>query len=415
MRIAVLGGGGVGVCAALEIARHGHFVDLYEQDPLPVRRASRINEGKIHQGFLYAKDAAHRTARTMIRGALAFTACLSRWIELREDTVHLSTPFVYAIHKDTMVDVDRLRGHFASCCTIAHEMRSVSGLKYLGRDEPWSFRDLERGEIERVLDPRFTTAAIVTSELSVDPRIIAERLSDGALSEPRITFIGGARVIDVARRTRGAGFDVTFDRDGVQKSGPYDHVVNALWEGRLAVDRRLGIEPSRPWIHRHKFGNRVRVRLAAEDLPSVTMVLGPFGDLVNFGPNGFYLSWYPIGMVATSLDLEPPREWQNIRPEIRREVFERSREHWLTLCPKLKDIAIEPSAVDATSGAIFAWGETDISDPDSKLHDRYQIGVHTVDRYHSVNTGKYTMVPYLGLKAAERVLGVEPEEFGLRD
>jgi hypothetical protein len=30
-----------------------------------------------------------------------------------------------------------------------------------------------------------------------------------------------------------------------------------------------------------------------------------------------------------------------------------------------------------------------------------------VDGYHSVNTGKYTMVPYLGLRAAERVLGVE--------
>ena len=62
---------------------------------------------------------------------------------------------------------------------------------------------------------------------------------------------------------------------------------------------------------------------------------------------------------------------------------------------------------------IFAWGESDISDPHSKLHDRYQIGVHSVDRYHSVNTGKYTLVPYFGLKAAERVLGIESNDFGL--
>ena len=91
----------------------------------------------------------------------------------------------------------------------------------------------------------------------------------------------------------------------------------------------------------------------------------------------------------------------------------RSLEHWSTLCPKLKDIRFGPDAIDATSGVIFAWGESDIGDPDSKLHDRYQIGVHTLDRYHSVNTGKYTLVPYLGLKAAERVLGLKTNDFGL--
>ena len=26
--------------------------------------------------------------------------------------------------------------------------------------------------------------------------------------------------------------------------------------------------------------------------------------------------------------------------------------------------------------------------------------------YHTVNTGKYTMVPYLGYKVAERILGI---------
>lgn len=411
MRIAVLGGGGVGACAALEVARHGHHVDVYEQDAQPVWRASRVNEGKIHQGFLYAKDTSLRTARMMARGALTFTACLSRWIDVGPDSLKTSTPFIYAVHRDTLVDPDGLRTHFTACCAIFREMQAASGLRYLGRDEPVHFAQLDAGEIEQTFDRDVITAAFATSELSIDPRVIAERLRVAMLAEPRVTFIGGARVVDVARRN--GGYEVAFDDGAAQKAGPYDHVVNALWEGRLAIDQRLGFMPEQRWVHRHKFGNRVQVALAPGDLPSVTVVLGPFGDVVNFGANGFFLSWYPSGMVARSDALEPPRDWNALDQPARYDIFQRSLEQWLSLCPRLNEITFAREAVDPASGAIFAWGDRDIGDPDSKLHDRYEIGVHSVDRYHSINTGKYTLVPYLGLKAAERVLAREPDDFGL--
>ena len=175
----------------------------------------------------------------------------------------------------------------------------------------------------------------------------------------------------------------------------------------------MGVAPQQRWIHRHKFGNRVNVALGHSDLPSVTIVLGAFGDVVNFGANGFFLSWYPSGMVASSHALEPPRDWNDLDAPSRHKIFERSLQRWLGICPQLNQVAFDRAAVDPASGAIFAWGDSDIGDPASKLHDRYEIGVHSVDRYHSVNTGKYTMVPYLGLKTAERVLGVEPDHLGL--
>jgi glycine/D-amino acid oxidase-like deaminating enzyme len=411
LRIAILGGGGVGTCAALEIARHGHHVDVFEQDAQPVWRASRVNEGKIHQGFLYAKDTSLRTARMMARGALTFTACLSRWIDVGPDSLNFSTPFMYAVHRDTQVDVARLRVHFAACCSIFAEMQAASGLRYLGRDEPAHFSPLDRREIEQAFDPQVITAAFITSEYSIDPRVIAHRLGAALLAEPRVSFIGGARVVDVARRN--GGYQVAYDDGSAQMAGPYDHVVNALWEGRLAIDQRLGLAPEQSWIHRHKFGNRVGVALGRSDLPSVTIVLGPFGDVVNFGANGFFLSWYPSGMVASSHALEPPRDWNELSAPTRHEIFERSLERWLGICPKLNDVTFDRAAVDPASGAIFAWGDSDIGDPASKLHDRYEIGIHSVDRYHSINTGKYTMVPYLGLKTAERVLSLEPDHLGL--
>ena len=55
-RIAILGAGGLGVCTALELANRGYLVDLYEENNAPVKKASYVQEGKIHLGLIYAMD-----------------------------------------------------------------------------------------------------------------------------------------------------------------------------------------------------------------------------------------------------------------------------------------------------------------------------------------------------------------------
>jgi hypothetical protein len=54
-------------------------------------------------------------------------------------------------------------------------------------------------------------------------------------------------------------------------------------------------------------------------------------------------------------------------------------------------------------GVIVAWGETDIYDPLSELHRRYEIGVTSEGRYHSIDPGKLTMAPYFAERCADRV------------
>jgi hypothetical protein len=54
-------------------------------------------------------------------------------------------------------------------------------------------------------------------------------------------------------------------------------------------------------------------------------------------------------------------------------------------------------------GAIVAWGKTDIYDPASELHRRYEIGVTSAGRFHSIDPGKLTMVPYFAEICAERI------------
>ena len=50
-----------------------------------------------------------------------------------------------------------------------------------------------------------------------------------------------------------------------------------------------------------------------------------------------------------------------------------------------------------------AAGHSDIDDPASELHCRYDVGVKSFGRYHSVDTGKLTLAPRLSVQAANAV------------
>ena len=81
LSVAVLGAGIMGCCAALRLARAGCTVTLVDQATAPMSGASRWNEGKIHLGFLYARDSSGRTAAELLPGGLAFKALVEELIE----------------------------------------------------------------------------------------------------------------------------------------------------------------------------------------------------------------------------------------------------------------------------------------------------------------------------------------------
>ena len=405
MRIAILGAGSTGVCAALELAGRGHTVDLYDENAEPVVRASRNNEGKVHLGLVYAKDRSLKTARTMIWGALHFAVCLRRWIDLEPDDGSISTAYYYGVHKGTMSRPEELKGHYDQRRTLFDDAYSATGLSYLGRDRTLTVEELSRRELEKLVDQDWFLTAFRTSERGVEPRVVAERLRAAVRANPRIRFISSARVTEVAwagaRRLR-----VSFRADAEERTDTYDQVANCLWHGRLEIDARLGLSPERPWIYRYKLGGWVNVPLRPETVPSLTVVLGPFGDLVNYTRRGVYLSWYPVGMIGTSKELQPPDWDASLTATAGHTIVRRSYEEWLKRCPGLGAIDCATEVVEPAGGVIFAWGETDIDSQESRLHTRDEVGIHSVESYHSVNTGKYTMSPYLGYKTAERILGI---------
>ena len=64
----------------------------------------------------------------MIRGALTFTACLSRWIHVGPESLKLSTPFIYAVHKGTMVDPKLLGRELQVGAVLSGKVRQMQDM-----------------------------------------------------------------------------------------------------------------------------------------------------------------------------------------------------------------------------------------------------------------------------------------------
>jgi hypothetical protein len=403
-RIAIIGAGGTGACAALELASRGHEVDLFERRAQAVSEASFVNEGKVHLGLIYALDARLRTAAWMIEGALAFEENLRRWIPFRAADV-VSTPFHYCVHRGSLLEPDSLARHYERCAALYREKAAACGRDYLGLGEGCAVARMKEEEYEALVDPAYFTAVFRTTERAVDPRAIAERLRRALAGEPRIRLHARHRVLGVEPRPRG-GFRLAIETGGDRIEETFTDVVNAGWYERLGIDRPLGIAPPRRWSHRYKFGHRVAIRPRADAIPSCTVVQGPFGDIVNFGARGLFLSWYPIGRTGMSTDEVAPDWHTAYSPEERLDVYRRSLAEWRKRCARLADLPDGPDRVDPAGGVIYALGTTDVDDESSELHHRYEIGIQSRGRYHSVDTGKYTLVPYWGLRVADRVEGI---------
>lgn len=399
--IAILGAGIQGTCAALALAARGCRVELFDQAPQAVTQASLWNEGKIHLGLLYARDSSNRTTDIMLHGALAFDTALQRLTGRSRPADLLSSPFRYVIHRTSQLSVDAVTAHFETVAGRYRAARAASGLSYFGHESDFVWERLPERDQPVEFEDDETLAAFRTIELSVDPHTVATMLREAVAEQTRIQFQANSRVERVAIDSAGAPTIVV---KGEGALGSYDHVVNALWQDRLRVDATAGLRPDRPWLHRYKLA----VHITGADgppLPSTTIMLGEYGDVVDFGGGRHYLSWYPACKLGEWADLQPPDATSLLDDAIRRTVLDATLKALAGIVPSVGALDLSRAAVKVAGGYIFAWGQTGIADPRSELHGRSDIGIHSNGRYHSIDTGKYGMAPYFAELLADRLCG----------
>lgn len=401
MRVAVLGGGLQGCCVALSLADRGIDVTIFDCNERLLSRTAVANEGKIHLGYMYANDPGLATARVMMRGALAFAPFFSRHLGLPANSLSVSQPASYVVHRDSQRTPEQVLHYLSSVHALVGEESACAPAAYFGRDLRASLRQWSDAERETEFDPEVALAVLDSPEVAIDPvalgTMVRQRIADDPRIEVRLNHrveaVEGEDDLEVVART-GAGC----------MRERFDHVVNALWEGRFAVNEKRGLRPDRPWLHRLKYGVSFRLAAGKKAAPSATFVSGPFGEVVSYGNGLTYITWYPSCLQGISSDISPPH-WPTYPGEPLRSTILHG-----TVSAMAKFVhglaALDPADMEDVTvkgGVIVAWGETDIYDPGSELHRRFEIGVTSTGRYHSVDPGKLTMAPYFADVCAGRI------------
>ena len=346
----------------------------------------------------------------MMNGALAFLPFLRR--HLGDDLLlETSSPAAYVVHRDSQHDVEAVAGYLGAVHDLVAEAAAVPGAAYLGGDVDAPVRRWREVEVAEQFDPAHAVAVFDSPEVAVDPVALAARLRERIAAEPLIEVRTGHHVGHV-KRDADDRFEVGGLAAGDEWEDTFDQVVNALWAGRIAVDEGLGLRPTRPWLHRLKYGVSVRWPDRLPAPPSATVISGPFGEVVSYADHTTYLTWYPACVLGYSSEVGPPLAWET-RPQdpLRSQVVRGTVDGLAGLVPGLARLTDEHLA-DAVvkGGVIVAWGETDIDDPASELHNRFAIGVTSQDRYHSVDPGKLTMAPFFAQRCADRVAAAYGKE-----
>jgi glycine/D-amino acid oxidase-like deaminating enzyme len=406
VRIGVLGGGLQGCCCALALAERGVEVILFDQNAQLLSRAAVANEGKVHLGYMYANDPSYSTARIMMNGALAFAPFITRHLEIEAESLNVSQPAAYVVHCDSQRSSEQVYEYLLTVHSMISEAAEGRLKAYFGKDLLQKPRQWSTVERDTEFDPDIALEAFDTPEVAINPVALAKALRERIHSEPRIEVRLAHQVLSV--HDINAPVVLAKGPDGAARDA-FDYVINALWDGRLAIDDTLGLRPGRPWLHRLKYGVSFYLPKNARSPRSATFVSGPFGEVVTYNDGLIYLTWYPVCLLGLSADIAPP-DWRTYPDEpVRSELLKGTLDAMAEFVVSLRGL-IPEELVDVTvkGGAIVAWGETDIYDPQSELHKRYEIGVTSNRRFHSVDPGKLTMAPYFAQVCAGRILNGGP-------
>jgi glycine/D-amino acid oxidase-like deaminating enzyme len=400
-RIAILGGGILGVCTALELAQRKRQVTLIEGAPDLIQGASRWNEGKIHLGFLYAADPTMKTAARMIPGGLAFPGLVARLVEGNIDELTTTDDDVFLVHRNSVVDANSFATYADRTAGLIREAASGAVAPHYFTDlENAAARALSPSELACLTESEDVVAGFAVPERSVSTVPIADLLCRAVRAEPRIEVHTSTWVNGVRRRDDGR-WDVLTSTSNPTEHEAFDVVVNALWEGRLSVDATAGVLPPAPWSHRFRAG--VFGQAPNSALRSAVLCTGPFGDVKHYGDGRVYLSWYEAGLIAEGNALEPPRDAAVLTPD-RRAIVERETLSALSrYFPPVTQLREHASQLEVRGGWVYAVGQGSLADRASTLHQRDKFNVTVDAGYISVDTAKYSLAPWLANRVARMI------------
>ena len=165
-----------------------------------------------------------------------------------------------------------------------------------------------------------------------------------------------------------------------------------MWEDRLFLDQDMLPDQKRCQNLRLKFGIVTKSASIPKEIPSFTIVQGPFGDHVYYpASKESYFCWYPVSMKGMLITTKIPEKWDEaceglISHEFRNELIRDNLKQFQKILPDLTTFEVKT----VKGGIIVAEGNKDIDQIDSKLHLRNDRPIAYKDGYFSISTSKYT-------------------------
>lgn len=248
----IIGGGIFGCYAALYLARKGHRVALVEKEKELFKKASIVNQARLHGGYHYPRSVA--TARMSDDNKKRFT------IEHKE-LINFSFQKYYAIDK------------FGSMTDAAQFER---------------FCEFINIKCERIFDHPFFNydrmeALYLTTEYSFDPVLIGEYYKEKIEAEKNITVFNFYKINKVEKENNRWHIFIKKIKENNLIEIKTSAVINATYSGSNGVNQKFGVSEIQLM---HEISEMAFVTSPQLKDMGLTVMDGQFGSIMPYGKSG---------------------------------------------------------------------------------------------------------------------------------
>ena len=247
----IIGGGIFGSYAALHCARQGYRVCLLEKEDALFKKASVVNQARLHAGYHYPRSVA--TARMSDDNKARFT-------KEHKDFIFTEFEKYYAIDRYGSFTDDRQFQRFCEYLDIRCEEV---------KDHPlFNYDRLE--------------AIYKTTEHTFDPFLMRNYYKKSLEEEKNITIKLNSRITEVSTKDQD-NWTVNIQEGGDQRELICHSAINATYSGTNAILPLFGFDD---WDLQHEISEIGLIQAPQIANIGLTVMDGPFGSIMPYGRSG---------------------------------------------------------------------------------------------------------------------------------
>lgn len=248
----IIGGGLFGVYAALYLADKGQEVILIEKEEKLLRKASIVNQARLHGGYHYPRSVAT---------ALMSDENKARFTKDHEDFILFDFNKYYAIDRfGSLTDAaqfERFCQYIGIPCTLEN-------------DHPL----FNKNRLE---------AVFLTREYTFDPILLANYYSEKISQHKKITVWCNHEITGVNKRKAHWELEIKNGTNKELKQLEAAQVINATYSGSNGVIRQFGLEEMNLM---HEISEMSFVTSPQLQNIGLTVMDGPFASIMPYGKSG---------------------------------------------------------------------------------------------------------------------------------